>query len=243
MNRCNTLARGILALSASLAVAASADAAVVVLDDFETNEGHFALDPDFSGSNAGLLLTGPGAGPSTADRDTTVAFTGAASEFLNLVHDPSATRTGFDVRFLSGSGTPANNVNIGPDGYVGFFARTTQENVSVAIAVDDGAALERSIFIPVPATGEFTLFEFNLDDADQWNGFAGTAPNGAIDGPNVTVDSIFIRSSAEQDVTFYIDTVAYNTEGDLSALVPEPSALGLAGFGGLALLARRRRTA
>ena len=239
MHLVRTLVAGVLSLGA----ASSALAAPIIIDDFEGSEGRFALDPDFSGSNRGLLLTGPGAGPSTADLSTASAFTGTGSERLSLIADPSATVTGFDVRFLSGGGTIGNNVNIGPDGFVGVFARTTQENVSLAIALDDGAALERSVFIPVPNTGEFSLIQFDLDDEALFNGFAGTAPNGVIDGPNVSIDSIFIRSSTDQDVEIFLDTVAYNTSGDLSSLVPEPSALGMLAIGGLSLLARRRRTA
>jgi hypothetical protein len=241
MSTRNTFFRGVLALAA-VGFAASANAAVVIIDDFEGSEGHFALDPDFSGSNRGLLLTAPGAGPSTADLDATRGYTGTSSERLSLVADPATDRAGFEVRFLSGSGTPANNINIGPDGFVGFFARTTQENVSVQIGLDDGAGLERSIALPVPSTGEWTLVQFNLDDADQWNSFAGTA-NGTIDQTTVTIDSIFILSSVDQTVDISLDTVAYNTTGDLSSLVPEPASLGLLGVAGLSLLARRRRGA
>ena len=237
----STFVRGVLALT-TLGFAASASADVVIIDDFETGEGRFTSDPDTSGSNRGLLYTAPNVGPSTAVQSTTVAYTGTGSEQLNLVADPATDRAGFEVRFLSGGASPANNVNIGPDGYVGFFARTTQENVSVQIALDDGTGLERSVAIPVPSTGEFTLFQFNLDDATQWNSFAGTA-NGEIDQATVTIDSIFILSSVDQDVEIFLDTVAYNTTGDLTSLVPEPASLGLLGLAGLSLLARRRRVA
>lgn len=237
----NTFFRGVLALAA-LGLSTSANAAVIIIDDFEGSEGRFAQDPDFSGSNRGLTLIAPGNGPSTADLDATRGYTGTSSERVSLIADPATDRAGFEVRFLSGGGSAANNVNIGPDGYVGLFARTTQENVSIQMGLDDGAGLERSVALPVPSTGEWTLVQFNLDDDAQWNSFAGTS-NGTIDQATVTIDSIFLLSSVDQDVELFLDTVAYNTTGDLSSLVPEPTSLGLLGVAGLSLLARRRRAA
>jgi len=57
--------------------------------------------------------------------------------------------------------------------------------------------------------------------------------DGAIGGPNAYLDSIFLyadASTAGKTLTAFIDTVAYNPNGDLAALiVPEPGCLPIVG--------------
>ena len=237
------------------AAGSSAVAAPVVIDAFDVagNKGRFTVDPDASGQNRGLSETTDGQGPSTATQTADFSHSGGGALALNLVPGtsiPAATTPGFLLRLQSGSASPANNMQLNPDGdtdptgFVGAFLRTTTPNVEVAFAFDDGAGLELSTYQPLSNDGLFHLLQVNLDDADQFNAFAGTS-NGTIDQSGLTLDSIFIRSTSEQldPIVIHLDTVAFNTDGDLSALVPEPSALALAGFGGLALLARRRRAA
>ena len=240
----------------SVGATSAAVAAPVVIDPFDTagNRGRFATDPDASGQNRGLSETADGTGPSNTVQTGDAAQAGTGSLQLNLVPGtsiPAATTPGFLLRLQSGGANPVNNVQLNPDGdtdptgFVGAFFRTTTPGIEVAFAFDDGTGLEQSIFQPLANSGDFQLIQVDLDNADQFVPFAGTGPNGAIDQQNVTLDSIFIRSTVDQTepITIYLDTVAFNTEGDLSALVPEPSALALVGFGGLTLLARRRRPA
>lgn len=249
------LARSLLAGILCTSAASSAFAAPIVIDSFDTagSKGRFTVDPDASAQNRGLSETVDGQGPSTSAQTGDVFQSGSGSLLLNLVPGtsiPVATTPPFVLRLQSGGAAPANNLQLNPDGdvdptgFVGGFFRTTTPNLEVAFAFDDGAGLEQSIFQPLTNDGLFQLLQVNLDDPDQFNAFAGTS-NGTIDQSSLTLDSIFIRSAVAQTepITIYFDTLAFNTDGDLAALVPEPAALSLLGFGGLALLARRRRAA
>jgi len=138
------------------------------------------------------------------------------------------------LRHLSGGGNPLNNRvsvggqsrAIGPNGFVGFFLKTTDADLQVGIGIDDGVSggstgLETSNSLPVIADGQWHLYEWSLDDADQWSNFSGG--NGTIGGPNAYVDSVFIHagaSTAGATLTMFLDTVAYNPFGSLAELVP-----------------------
>jgi hypothetical protein len=227
-------------------LAAAADP--VVLDNFDGGEGRFnSTNPGTaSGTNRNLSAA-------TADQTTSTAQQGAGSEQVGITPLNPGTSSDFPtdtfrLRFLSGGGTPANNVNIGPTGYVGYFLKTTTPGLTTAIGLDDNngttTPLEQSVFRPVTSDGEWHLYQFRLDDPDQWEPFALTGMNGQIDGPTVTIDSIFIQGpvSSSAPVTLFLDTVAYNTAGDLSSLVvPEPGTAGLLAAAGLLATARRRR--
>jgi hypothetical protein len=145
------------------------------------------------------------------------------------------------MRFLSGGGTITNNVDFGPDGYIGYFIRTTTPGLITAPGVDDAGGLELGAFKTIIADGAWHLYQFNLDDDTQWDFFAGTA-NGAIDSTTtVSLDSIFVQGATSGTVDLYLDTVAYNKTGDLTSVIPEPGSIGLLSLGALSVLMRRRR--
>jgi MYXO-CTERM domain-containing protein len=139
------------------------------------------------------------------------------------------------LRHVSGGGRPINNrVDVGgqlramgPHGYVGFFLKTTEADLQIGIGVDDGMSgggtgLEASTLIPAIADGRWHLYQWNLADADQWSSFSNG--NGAIDGPNAYMDSLFFHtgaSTAGKSISFFIDTVAYNPHGSLAALATD----------------------
>lgn len=227
-------------------------AATTILDDFEVSEGHFTNDADFSGTTQGETVTD---GPSTADLTTTTAYQGTGSQQVFLDDDPASnvanpTTFTWQLRHLSGGGTVANNVGIlnGGTTWVGYYLMTSTPNLQASLMIDDGTGLERAAYLPIVADGGWHLYEWELADTNMWEAFAGTGQNGEINAATVTLDSIFItaldsdpaNTGPDQDATFFVDAVAYNTEGRIT-VVPEPSGLILAGLTALGALSRRRR--
>src|SRR5690242_6357359 len=96
----------ILCILAILMLGIGSAKASIIFDDFNTNEGHFNQSPTFSSTTNFTTA-------STADRITTDAIEDGGSEKLVLVHSTATTNR---ARFVSGSGTPSNNVNFATDG-------------------------------------------------------------------------------------------------------------------------------
>ncbi len=215
----------ILGIAVLLAFAPAALATVTVIDDFEVDEGHFTLQPTFSGSTVGLLAS------STADRVETEAYAGIGSQQLDLLDNPNGS--GWTLRHLSGGGSASGNVSITATGWIGYALKTETPGLTASIALDDPGTADRGNFIPVIADGEWHVYQWNMDDDTQWHGWV--TGNGIIDGPTLTIDSIFLESSTEQDATVFIDSVMYNNDG----MVPEPGTLALLALGGLAVIRRR----
>lgn len=240
--------RNLLACAFSLLVAASFGAPAIgatILDDFNTNEGRFASDPDGSGTTVGLSEPATdGTGPSTADRTTTAGeiFEGAGAERLVLVSGSyfnlttPATRTGFFVRFLSGGGTVANNAAIPTAGTkFGVYAATLASDIQISPAFDDGASLERAAYQTIVNDGQYRLYEFDLA-ATNFTRIAGTGGTAnLLDASTVTLDSLIINSAVNQpgNVTLLLDSVQYDT-------VPEPTSAAAIAIAAVGLLARRR---
>ncbi|HMP07350.1 MAG TPA: hypothetical protein PJ982_13440, partial [Lacipirellulaceae bacterium] len=209
---------------------------LAVLDDFDDGLGRFSWTPyASSGSTFGITAA------STAEHSVQDAQAGAGSQRITLTRDGT---TSARFRHVSGGGNPLNNrvviddvpFALAPQGYVGFFLKTTEEDIQVAIGLDDGViggtGLEISASIPVIADGQWRLYEWNLADANQWANFSGG--NGRIDGPNAYVDSIFFfsgASTAGQTFAMSLDTVAYNPHGSLASLIVAPPAADFDGDG------------
>lgn len=226
-------------------------AAVTVIDDFETGEGHFASLPSASGSNRRILAS------STAVQSLTQSQSGTGGQELtvNRNTDPLAAAPAFPsgpgewfFRHLSGGGTPANNTAIPNTGtsWVGFWMKTTVISLQVGLILDDTTAggnnHEISTFLPVSGDGLWHLYQFELANAASWELFAGTQPGGGqIDAATVTIDALaFLGATGVPDSSaFYIDNVTYSTDGPIP--VPEPSTLLFVPLAALAAASRRRR--
>lgn len=174
----------------------------VLLDTFESSEGHFTSTPAYSGSTTGIDAS------STAERNCTIAKVGSCSEHLSLV-DNSGNTQDWSVRFLSGGGAAGSNTSVARNGRVGFWVYVGGSGFSVGVGVDDGAATERSTLRAV-AANTWTYVEWNLADAAQWDAWVGG--NGAIDAANVTLDAVwFERAHTTFTVNAYIDEVQWRS--------------------------------
>jgi uncharacterized lipoprotein YddW (UPF0748 family) len=194
-----------------------------VIDDFEQNEGHFGWAYNQSPITQTFGLTAA----TTIERVTTTAQGGVASQELNL----DSTGGVWGLRHNSGIGSvasPSGNTPLDPTGSIGFWLKTDDAGITVQIGIDDptasigdgSTALEKGIARSVIADGNWHLYQWDLEDDDHWNAFAGFA-NGQIDGVfgDVSIDSIFFSGSG--DAQIYLDTVSHNSDGPLAA-VPIP---------------------
>lgn len=242
------------AVGAALGFAGAAHAQTSILENFESGEGRFDRAPSFSGTTAGETETSPGVGPSTADRSTAEAYEGSGSQRIFMDDDPASDAPGtlaWRLRHLAGGGSPGTtNPAFASTGYIGYYLKTTTPNLRAGIFIDDGAALELSTKTPVIADGQWHRYQWQFSDANQWDAFAGTGPNGQIDSASVSIDGLYIDAVkdptiADQDAVFFIDAVALNPTGEINVAgnpaVPEPAAVGLLAPLAGALIARRRR--
>ena len=237
----------VAAALAVLAGASASSAAPIIFDDFNTTEGHFNLAPNFSGTSVGESSA------STADRVTTDGpAEGEGHQKLVLVHDGTATN--MRIRHLSGSGSPANNTTFttsaGMDGFIGFYAKTTNTGWTIGLNLDGptnvAAEMDMGVNRPLIADGEYHLYEWNLDDDNDWVAVTAIGGNGTIEHTQHSIDSIYIftnqtGAAGQAREPLYIDFVALNDMGSVANLIPEPAALGLLALAAPLALARRRR--
>ena len=189
----------------------------LMLSDFNSTEGYFGFSPTYSGSNQNILNT------TTAALTTAEAYEGAGSQELAIDTAGGA----WTLRMVSGIGAPpfkpanpASNFPLDSTGSVGFWLKTSDAGVSVQILIDDPtasspSAIEGGALRSVIADGQWHLYEWDFDDASQWNNYIGG--NGAITGDKVTIDSL--RFTGNGDVTLYLDAVSHNP---LGSLLPPP---------------------
>jgi hypothetical protein len=194
-------------------------AGITVLDDFESNEGHFASGPTASGSTFGVSSN------SRVDRVTNESYSGLAAQRITIESSHPST-PGLALRDLSGSGSPANNTAMSSTGFVGFFLKVLDTGVltgdlQASLIIDDGAAHEQAVSVDIIADGNWHLYEWNLQDHSQWQSFAGG--NGQIDAGTVTLDSLYFTSHLNVDFNVFVDLVAHNPSGSLDALLPPNS--------------------
>lgn len=182
-----------------------------VIDDFEVDEGHFNWSWNISPGSQTFGLSSD----TNIERVATEAQTGAGAQELNFVDSGAGT---WQIRHNSGIGpglnaNPAGNVELPATGYVGMWLKTEDPGVSVEIALDDPDSAERGVPQTLTADGQWHLYQWNLEDDADWNGWI--FGNGAIDQTTVTIDSIFF--SGDGDAVVYMDNVSHNPLGPLAA--------------------------
>ena len=170
-----------------------------VVDTFESSVGHFVTSPTYSGSTVGVATS------SSAVRDCNLRKVGACSLHVELV-DNASTTANWEVRLLSGSGTPASNTQLARNGRVGFWVFAAGTGMQVGVGIDDSDGTERSASRSLPAN-TWSYVEWSLSDAAQWSAWAGNS-NGTINASNVTVDAIWLyHANTAYTVNTYIDDV------------------------------------
>ena len=189
---------------------ASRDDDLLPLGSFEGDAGFFDYALTASGSNSGI-----GAG-STSELSGDDAYDGTQSQKLTIDGDAG----GWFLRHLAGTGgniaNSAGNQELIADGYLGFWLKTTDAGLTVRLAIDDteGTA-ERGIPLDIIADGQWHLYQWDLDDNNDWDGWVNG--NGEINGQTITLDSIQFFGSG--DATVYLDKIAFNPFGTLAEVL------------------------
>jgi uncharacterized lipoprotein YddW (UPF0748 family) len=191
------------------------------IDDFEQDEGHFGWAYNVSPGSQTFGL----ANTTTIDRVTDEVQAGIGSQLLNLASEGGSS---WQLRHNSGIGVvadPGSNASLAGTGYVGFWLKTDDSGMSVRLGVDDPVpsgptALELGSWQNIIADNEWHLYQWNLEDANQWFGIGNPGSDGVIDAVNgtITIDSIWFTGLG--DAQIYLDTVAHNPEGPLEAAIP-----------------------
>ncbi len=182
------------------------------------HEGVFHRSLTFSGSTTANLAG------SDAVRDGTEAHEGSHSQRLDLVYDESSGEDFFarhvaGARFsdFGGSTNAAErvaNLQFESIGSVGFWLKTTDPGLEVSLALDDPTTGDRGIRREVIADGTWRQYKWNLDRDSDWEAWAAGG-NGAIDGTNVSLDSIQFFGAS--DATVHLDTVYWDPSDTFNA--------------------------
>lgn len=184
-------------------------AQIIAIDDFETGVGRFNTHTTYSGSTVGILSTIPTV-------DTTTAAVGTRSLRIVLIDDPNQT-VNWAVRLLSGVGSPANNFEMAPQGWTGYWLKTDRPWVRTAPIIDAPATGEVGDTATVIGDGQWHLYQWNLgvDGQPMWKGWV-TGNDTISDDPTPTYDAIWFFAPDGSDTTvIWLDYVCWNPTGQV----------------------------
>ncbi|MFA7629156.1 MAG: glycosyl hydrolase family 18 protein [Candidatus Neomarinimicrobiota bacterium] len=180
----------------------------LLIDNFEEGFDHFYRAPSYSGSSRGIHSD------SYIDTVSSGAFQGERALKICLKDDPASAED-WQVRLLSGSGAPENNVYLLPDREIVLSLKTDQPGLGVALLIDDkgGRETELSLAQALIADGEWHSYVFDLRPAADWQPYS--AGNGSIDAANITIDGIYFRAEEQtEDRVIYLDALRSNKRKD-----------------------------
>ncbi len=223
--------------------------ASIIFDDFNSSQGSFNSAPNSSGTTTGLDTSNSAFTWDTTPGDS---FEGAGANKLHIVH--TSTTSSSRIRWLTGGGTPANNISFtttaGTDGDIGLYIKSDASAAgwNVMINLDSSANTSATMWgssqITLQTDGQWHLYEWSLDSST-WGTIPGivTQTTGPLANQSWTIDSVYfihtgnIAPAATTDI--YADFVAKSDSGSIATLVPEPSVIALGLLGGLGILLRR----
>ena len=184
-----------------------------IYTDFEGGyEATFSESPGYSDSTYGINAT-----LSSADAVNTEGCRSYWSQRLVIIDD-DIPNGGWFVRHVSGpDASRLNNVIRSTKGFVGFWAKTTTAGIELSLAIDntDDVTADRGVRKPMINDGLWHLYEWNLQDDTQWEGWL--SGDGLIDTVDFTIDSIQIFGP-DDDATVLIDVIEHNSDGSLMYL-------------------------
>ncbi|MBN2780878.1 MAG: T9SS type A sorting domain-containing protein [Candidatus Marinimicrobia bacterium] len=176
-------------------------------DNFENGLDHFYLAPAYSGSTRGIsTASAAGLTAETAYRDT---------QALRItLKDDAVSSENWRVRFLSGGGSPVNNVRLPRDREIRIALKTDQAGAEIALIIDDQyGQMEISAAQPILADNNWHEYAFDLRPADVWESYSGG--NGSIDASYVTLDALYFTAPDQPaDRIIYLDAVQNNLQTD-----------------------------
>ncbi len=209
---------------------------IVFADFYAGDRSTFSLSPTYSGSTEGVLSSS-----SSQVIQSDQAFQRGWYQRLTI-KDDAGDANGWLVRHVSGSSaSKSQNISRATSGYVGFWARTSTAGVETAIAIDDinNVTSDRSVRQSLIADGQWHLYEWNLEDDSQWEGWVD-GDGHIIPNSTFTLDSLqFFGPNA--DAIIDLDMISHNALGSLTGLIPEPAAAMLWCVLWLIVPARTRR--
>lgn len=201
------------------------------------HEGVFHRAPDFSGSTTANVAG------STADRTDSQAFSGSSSQLLNINYDENIGGQ-YLVRHVAGAkytdfngstntASQVANLQFNSEGSVGFYLKTTAQDMQVSIALDDPTTADRGLLQSVNGDGQWHKYEWFLDDPNFWVPWLGSG-NGQIDGDRVSLDSIQLFGFSDAQV--YLDEVFWDPDAVFTALLGDYNLSGQVEQGDLDLV-------